>query len=56
MRNLIQTILDVGIIENWEVKDLKSEFCGQAVLDITGKYTEELQYMQVYERSKSNPV
>lgn len=47
MRNAIQTILDLGIIEKWEVKTVQTEFCGQAVVDATGKYTEELARLQV---------
>lgn len=47
MRKAIQTILDQGIIEKWEVKAVQAEFCGQAVVDVTEKYTEELARLQV---------
>ncbi|GJQ73170.1 hypothetical protein Trydic_g1795 [Trypoxylus dichotomus] len=46
MKKVVQTILDQGIIEKWEVKAVQAEFCGQAVVDITGKYTEELAALQ----------
>lgn len=47
MRKTVQSILDEGIIEKWEVKAIQAEYCGQAVVDVTEKYTEQLARLQV---------
>ncbi|KAK9680535.1 protein of unknown function (DUF4455) [Popillia japonica] len=46
MRKTVQSILDEGIIEKWEVKAIQAEYCGQAVVDVTEKYTEQLARLQ----------